>query len=104
MASAPWVRSSPETDERFLEGRRRRILAEHTRLARINDESDGKVVVLGAGYLGLELAVGIAEKFPNIGILVNDVYPRCLGSFPEAAANHAFEVLERHKIETTERN
>ena len=28
-ASAPWVRSSPETDERFLEGRRRRILAEH---------------------------------------------------------------------------
>jgi len=47
--------SWPHIDERFLEGRRRHILEEYSRLKAFN-EAKASILVVGAGFIGVEWA------------------------------------------------
>eukprot|EP00927_Polykrikos_kofoidii_P053578 TRINITY_DN48184_c0_g1_i1.p1 TRINITY_DN48184_c0_g1~~TRINITY_DN48184_c0_g1_i1.p1 ORF type:complete len:472 (-),score=45.95 TRINITY_DN48184_c0_g1_i1:68-1483(-) len=79
-------------DERFLEGRRRHILEEFERLSQIN-EKEGDVLVVGAGFIGVEWAAELEHFFPNMNIVIMDQMPRCLGPLPLSAAEYCSEYL-----------
>merc|ERR1712232_406968 len=86
-------------DERFLEGRRRRILEEHQHLQELN-ERKANVVVVGAGFMGVQWACELRYFFSELSITITDFLPRCLGSLPEEAAKYCQDYMESHKITT----
>jgi len=86
-------------DERFLEGRRRRILEEHQALAQLNHQQ-GTVLVNGAGFMGVEWACELKHFFPKLRVTVIDFLPRCLGPLPEDAARYCEEYMKNVGIKT----
>lgn len=86
-------------DERYLEGRRRRILEEHHSLQRLNRQQ-ANVLVVGAGFMGVEWACELQHFFPSLRITLSDFLPRCLGPLPEAAAGYCEEYMQRVGIRT----
>jgi len=86
-------------DERFLEGRRRRIIEEHQELELLN-EQDADVLIVGAGPLGAEWACELQHFFPRLRITVAEFLPRCLGPLPDDAANYCQQFMEKRGITT----
>jgi len=86
-------------DERFLEGRRRRILEEHQSLVQLNNQQDN-VLVVGAGPFGVEWACELQHHFPKLQITITDFLPRCLGPLPEDAAKYCEDYLTARGIRT----
>lgn len=86
-------------DERFLEGRRRRILEEHHCLAHLS-ERQAKVLIVGAGYMGVEWACELRHFFPGICVTITDFLPRCLGPLPQDASAYCEEYMRSLGIET----
>jgi len=86
-------------DERFLEGRRRRILEEHHSLQYLNDRQ-AKVLIVGAGYMGVEWACELRHFFPGISVTITDFLPRCLGPLPQDASAYCEEYMKSLGIET----
>uniref|UniRef100_A0A7S4S6Z1 FAD/NAD(P)-binding domain-containing protein n=1 Tax=Alexandrium monilatum TaxID=311494 RepID=A0A7S4S6Z1_9DINO len=86
-------------DERFLEGRRRRILEEHHSLQYLNDRH-AKVLVVGAGYMGVEWACELRHFFPGICVTITDFLPRCLGPLPQDASAYCEEYMRSLGVET----
>lgn len=104
--ASPWFPSIHESeiahsqlDERFLEGRRRRILAEHLHLRQL-DMQKASVLIVGAGYTSVEWACELCHFFPHLQITVCDFLPRCLGPLPEAAAQYCENYMARMGIRT----
>jgi hypothetical protein len=86
-------------DERFQEGRRRRILEEHQSLVDLN-EREGTVLIVGAGVYGVQWACELQQNFPRLSITISDFLPRCLMPMPEDAAKLCEAYLKEHGIRT----
>jgi len=84
--------SWPHIDERFIEGRRRHILEEYHRIADLNKKK-GTCLVIGAGFIGVELATEIEYFFPDVQITIIDFLKRCLGPLPDSAAEYCSEYM-----------
>lgn len=84
-------------DERFIEGRRRHILEEHEKLKALNDKRS-KVLIVGAGFIGVEWATELKHYFPNLTITIIDFLPKCLGPLPESAATYCDSYMKENGI------
>jgi len=84
-------------DERFIEGRRRHILEEFHKLTELNKKK-ASVLVVGAGFIGVEWATEIEHFFPDITLTIIDALPRSLGPLPDGAANYCQEYMEASGI------
>eukprot|EP00438_Fugacium_kawagutii_P004717 Skav217797 [mRNA] locus=scaffold1782:390069:396176:- [translate_table: standard] len=85
----PWDEGSwPHLDERYLEGRRRHILEEFNFLKSLNDKA-ASVLVVGAGFIGVEWATEIQHFFPKTKLTIIDFLPQPLGPLPANAATQS---------------
>eukprot|EP00927_Polykrikos_kofoidii_P079180 TRINITY_DN7596_c0_g1_i1.p1 TRINITY_DN7596_c0_g1~~TRINITY_DN7596_c0_g1_i1.p1 ORF type:complete len:476 (-),score=82.38 TRINITY_DN7596_c0_g1_i1:80-1507(-) len=81
-------------NERFLEGRRRHIVDEFHRLESLSKRGDAEVLVVGAGFIGVEWAAELRFFFPGLkGVTVIDFLHRCLGPLPEKAAAYCAQYM-----------
>jgi|ERR1711924_235835 len=79
--------SWPHLDERFLEGRRRHILEEYSYIQGLNEKS-ASILIVGAGFIGVEWATELQHFFPKLKLAIMDFLPNCLGPLPARAANY----------------
>ncbi|CAK0808206.1 unnamed protein product [Prorocentrum cordatum] len=86
-------------DERYLEGRRRRVVEEHQHLASLQQRR-GSVLIVGAGYTGVEFACELQHHLPGLCITVADSMERCLEPLPEQAASYCEGYMRRVGIRT----
>jgi hypothetical protein len=84
-------------DERFHEGRRRHILEEYHKLHDYNSKS-ATVLIVGAGFIGVEWATELEHFFPNLKITIIDFLPNCLGPLPERAATYCSDYMHASGI------
>merc|ERR1712187_525965 len=84
-------------DERYLEGRRRHILEEYAAIGKLNDKS-ASILVVGAGFIGVEWITELEHFFPNLKLTIIDALPQCLGPLPEKAAEYCAKYMSKHKI------
>jgi hypothetical protein len=89
--------SWPHLDERFLEGRRRHILEEYNFLKGLNEKS-ASVLVVGAGFIGVEWVTELQHFFPNLTLTIIDFLPQCLGPLPASAAAYCERYMVRKGI------
>merc|ERR1712187_480008 len=89
--------SWPHLDERFLEGRRRHILEEYNTIKALNEKS-ATILVVGAGFIGVEWITELEHFFPNLKLTILDALPQCLGPLPAKAAEYCSNYMKRHKI------
>merc|ERR1719345_599562 len=89
--------SWPHIDERFLEGRRRHILEEYASIKALEDKK-AKVLVVGAGFIGVEWITELEHFFPKLDLTIIDFLPLPLGPLPVSAANYCKKYMEKHKI------
>jgi len=89
--------SWPHLDERFLEGRRRHILEEYAGIQALNDKK-ASVLVVGAGFIGVEWVTELRHFFPNLKLTIIDFLPQPLGPLPPAAAKYCAKYMERNGI------
>jgi len=82
----------PHIDERFLEGRRRHVLEEYNKLNDLNKKK-ASILVVGAGFIGVEWATEIEHFFPDVQLTIIDFLPRCLGPLPDTAAEYCSEYM-----------
>ncbi|CAJ1397633.1 unnamed protein product [Effrenium voratum] len=86
-------------DERYLEGRRQRIMRENQELNELNTR-EASVLVVGGGYQGVQWACELKFFFPALRVVLTDFMPRCLGPLPEDAAAYCEEYMKRVGITT----
>ena len=79
-------------DERFLEGRRRHVLEEYHKLQDLNKKK-ATILVVGAGFIGVEWATELEHFFPDLKLTIIDFLPRCLGPLPDSAADYCSEYM-----------
>jgi hypothetical protein len=84
-------------DERFLEGRRRHVLEEYKSIREMNAES-ASIMVVGAGFIGVEWVTELDHFFPQLKLAICDMLPKCLGPLPESAAQYCVKYMERKGI------
>jgi len=84
-------------DERFIEGRRRHILEEFDVLSSYHKKK-AKILVVGAGFIGVEWATELDYYFPDCTITILDFLPRCLGPLPQEAAEYCSEYMNAAEI------
>jgi len=89
--------SWPHLDERFLEGRRRHILEEYKAIGKLEEKSS-TILVVGAGFIGVEWATELQHFFPKLKLTLIDFLPQCLGPLPAKAANYCKKYMERKGI------
>jgi NADH dehydrogenase FAD-containing subunit len=82
----------PHIDERFIEGRRRHVLEEFHKLSDLNKKKS-TLLVVGAGFIGVEWATEIEHFFPDVKLTIIDFLPRCLGPLPDSAAEYCSEYM-----------
>ena len=82
----------PHIDERFIEGRRRRVLEVCHLLHDINMKA-ATVLVVGAGFIGVEWAIEMEYFFPVLKLTLIDFLPKCLGPLPDSAAEYCSEYM-----------
>jgi len=87
-------------DERYLDGRRDHINEECAKIAALNKKKDSKVLIVGAGFIGVEFATEIQAFFPNIEITLIDMLPKCLGPLPESAKDYCQKYMDKVGIKT----
>jgi len=80
-------------DERFIEGRRRHVLEEYHKLSELNKKKS-TVLIVGAGFIGVEWATELEHFFPDIKLTIIDFLPRCLGPLPDSAAQYCEEYMD----------
>jgi len=85
-------------DERYIEGRRRHILEEYHKIQALA-KANSKVLVVGAGFIGVEWVTELQHYFPALKLTIIDFLPRCLGPLPESAAGYCSEYMHAHGID-----
>jgi len=87
-------------DERFIEGRRRHVLEEYHKISALHKAGDkkSKVLVVGAGFIGVEWVTELQYFFPNLDLTIIDFLPRCLGPLPDKAAHYCSDYMSEVKI------
>jgi len=89
--------SWPHLDERFLEGRRRHILEEYGAIQQLA-ANKANVLVVGAGFIGVEWITELQHFFPDLGLTIIDFLPKCLGPLPDKDAQYCSNYMQRHGI------
>merc|ERR1719299_79568 len=89
--------SWPHIDERFLEGRRRHILEEWNFIADL-EKKRAKILVVGAGFIGVEWVTELQHFFPNLKLSIIDLMPNPLGPLPLKAAEYCKKYMSNHGI------
>jgi hypothetical protein len=89
--------SWPHLDERFLEGRRRHILEEYNSIKELNAKK-GSILVVGAGFIGVEWVTELEHFFPALKLWICDFLPLPLGPLPESAAKYCEKYMKKKKI------
>jgi len=89
--------SWPHIDERFLEGRRRHVLEEYAAIQKLNEKS-ATILVVGAGFIGVEWITELEHFFPNLKLTIIDALPQCLGPLPARAAAYCSRYMQRKGI------
>jgi apoptosis-inducing factor 2 len=84
-------------DERFIEGRRRHVLEEHEKLKKLNQQR-ARILIVGAGFIGVEWATELQHYFSNLDITIIDFLPKCLGPLPESASNYCDNYMKENGI------
>merc|ERR1739845_238598 len=84
-------------DERFLEGRRRHILEEYAAISEWA-EKQSKILVVGAGFIGVEWVTELQHFFPALDLTIIDFLPLPLGPLPKKAAEYCVRYMDKHKI------
>merc|ERR550514_1336210 len=84
-------------DERFLEGRRRHILEEYNEIKRL-EETKKQVLVVGAGFIGVEWITELQHFFPKLNLSIIDMAPNPLGPLPLKAAEYCKKYMTKHNI------
>ncbi|CAK0851181.1 unnamed protein product, partial [Prorocentrum cordatum] len=84
-------------DERFLEGRRRHVLEEYKSIREMN-AAKASVMVVGAGFIGVEWVTELEHFFPSLSLAICDMLPKCLGPLPESAAEYCVKYMKRKGI------
>jgi len=87
----------PHIDERFIEGRRRHVLEEYHKLHALNAKN-ATVLVVGAGFIGVEWVTEMEYFFPNLKLTIIDFLPKCLGPLPDIAAEYCSEYMHASGI------
>eukprot|EP00928_Gymnodinium_smaydae_P053006 TRINITY_DN370_c0_g3_i1.p1 TRINITY_DN370_c0_g3~~TRINITY_DN370_c0_g3_i1.p1 ORF type:complete len:494 (-),score=89.62 TRINITY_DN370_c0_g3_i1:145-1518(-) len=86
-------------DERRLEGRKRHILEEHAAISKMDAEG-ASVLVVGAGFIGVEWVTELEHYFKGLKLTIIDFLPRCLGPLPDKAASYCQAYLDRKGVKT----
>jgi len=89
--------SWPHLDERFLEGRRRHILEEYNGIAALN-EKGASILVVGAGFIGVEWVTELQHFFPKLKLTIIDFLPQPLGPLPAKAAKYCENYMNKKGI------
>merc|ERR1712039_860051 len=89
--------SWPHLDERFLEGRRRHILEEYGNLGKLA-EKQASVLVVGAGFIGVEWVTEVEHFFKALKLSIIDFLPNCLGPLPKKAADYCVKYMNKKGI------
>jgi hypothetical protein len=79
-------------DERFIEGRRRHVLEEYHKLHALNKKK-ATILIVGAGFIGVEWATELEHFFPDLKITIIDFLPKPLGPLPDSAAAYCSEYM-----------
>lgn len=87
-----------EFDERFIEGRRRHIFDEYNKLKKLA-EKKSTVLVVGAGFIGVEWITEIQHFFPDMKLKIVDGLPTCLGPLPPGAAAYCVKYMTNAGID-----
>merc|ERR1711957_75916 len=74
------------------EGRRRHVLEEFHKINDLNKKK-ASILVVGAGFIGVEWATEIEHFFPDITLTIIDALPRALGPLPDSAADYCSEYM-----------
>jgi len=90
----------PHIDERTLEGRQQHVEEECAKLATLNQQQGASVLIVGAGFIGVEWATEIREFFPNIEITLCDMLQKCLGPLPDNAKTYCQTYMDKVGIKT----
>lgn len=88
--TSPWK----HIDERTIRGRRAHIEEEHLKLKKL-EEDKGNVLIVGAGFIGVEWALEIKSVFDNIGVTLVNRPNQILGRWPKKAVDYAKAALDR---------
>jgi len=91
--------SWPHIDERFIEGRRRHILEEYQKIGGMAAKKS-KILVVGAGFIGVEWVTELQYYFPDLQLTIIDFLPRCLGPLPDLAAEYCEDYMQDVGIAT----
>jgi len=86
-------------DERFLSGRRKHLVAEYEQLQEIHKKRQ-TILVLGAGFVGIEFATEVKFYFPDIDVVVVEQRDCCVGVMPKDCIDYCQEYMERNGIKT----
>jgi len=92
-AESKWA----DCDERYWSGRRKHIEQEYQKLVALNEKS-GSVLIVGAGFIGVEWATEIDYFFPNIKVTLCDMLPKCLGPLPDPAKDYCQKYMDKKQI------
>merc|ERR1719498_651199 len=60
----------------------------------------GSVLIVGAGFIGVEWATEIKFFFPNIEITICDMLPKCLGPLPDRAKDYCQRYMDANGIKS----
>merc|ERR1712051_606366 len=96
-AKAIPVSDWPHIDERFIEGRRRHIMEEYQNIGGLN-EKEAKILVVGAGFIGVEWVTELQHYFPKLKLTICDMLPQCLGPLPAKAAAYCAKYMTKKSI------
>lgn len=88
-----------EHDERFWHGRQAHIVEEYSKLNEL-DKQKGSVLVVGAGFIGVEWATEIDFFFKNMTVSICDMLPKCLGPLPEGAKDYCQAYMDKRGIKS----
>jgi NADH dehydrogenase FAD-containing subunit len=94
-ASSKWK----EFDERYWQGRRDHIQQEYEKLGELNKKK-GSILIVGAGFIGVEWATEIDYFFPDISVALCDMLPKCLGPLPENAKDYCQKYMDKKGIKS----
>ena len=73
------------------------IIEEYNFLQGLNDKK-ASVLVVGAGFIGVEWVTELQHFFPNLTLTIIDFLPQCLGPLPASAAAYCNRYMERKSI------
>jgi NADH dehydrogenase FAD-containing subunit len=86
-------------DERTIEGRRRHIYEEYEKIKKLA-EKKAKILVCGAGFIGVEWVTELQYFFPSLDLTVIDFLPNCLGPLPQDAQKYCDNYMRGKGIKT----